>query len=112
MKTITVKVKSKDLKETNKVKTYYYKDNNGKEVLIGGQKAMDKFYVGKTADECDIDVYSKWTRAKRFKTSVHKIIIDNIGLGGINQHIKDIMTKVNGYAYKYSINEESSSICH
>ena len=111
MKTITVKVKSKELKVTNKVKTYYYKDCNGKEVLIGSQNAMNKFHLGKTADECHIDVYSKWTKARRFKTKLHKIIIDNVKLEGIQSQINNIMTKVNGYAYKYSINNESGPLC-
>ena len=75
MKTITVKVKSKELQVTNKVKTYYY------------------------------------TKARRFKTKLHKIIVDNVKLGGIQSQINNIMTKVNGYAYKYSVNNESGPLC-
>ena len=76
MKTIKVSIKSKDLEVSTKVKTYYYKNCDGKEVIIGGQKAMDTFHLGKSADECHIEVYSKWTRKR--KSKIHTFIVNNI----------------------------------
>ena len=87
----------------DKVKTYYYKDDSGKEVLIGNQEAMDKFHIGKEPDECHITPYSRWTRAKERNWEELTLVIDGWDPDDVQRNIDHIVRNMDGDEYKFRI---------
>jgi len=113
MKTFRINIKSKlkDFKVSDKVKVYYYKDSNGKEVVIGQQDKMDKFHIGKSVDECDIRPYFRWTKFRKRKRTVH-IFSLKAKKEELDGHINDMMSRVKGYAYKVIEESTQTNVCH
>ena len=90
MKTLTLYVARKnDAADAIKMKIYYYKDESGKEIIIGNEENMKKFHVGKTPEECHINPYFKWVKARRqvIWESKTTLVIDSWNHKQIESHI-------------------------
>ena len=77
MKTLTLYVARKnDAADAIKMKIYYYKDESGKE-------------IGKTPEECHINPYFKWVKARRqiVWESQTTLVIDTWNHKQIESHI-------------------------
>tara|TARA_Y100000593_G_C4206124_1_gene284399 strand:+ start:169 stop:519 length:351 start_codon:yes stop_codon:yes gene_type:complete len=102
---VIIDAKLNEFAETNKVKTYYYKNSENKEILIGNEKALERWrkklgcniYSSNT-----LSIFHKITRAKRRITNRYGLDIDSTNMNVIRQHIDDIISKLNVYKYKYS----------
>ena len=98
MTRLTVHVRHSDPRrmfyKTEPVKTYYYK-KNGKEILIGSEKALKKFKL-------NMPVFHKMTKAKRRIRTTQTFIIDSMRKDIVKQHVKNILSNLKSKGYKYS----------